>query len=319
MTRPFANGPRSLIGDLDRLAVLEVGDAGARAERQRRMRGGERVLIVDRAAARRLAVEARAVPRGDAASAGAPASARPRRDCSRASSASRRARARRHARTRAAALPPHSTTSCARATLASRRGADKQFPLTRLGVYLLARPMVTNRLPVRSAQRREHLAPASSRPTEAIARPAARTGKGKRHVRPLQVEHDQAQEGAQGLQARQDLHQADQGDHGRGAHGRRRHQRQPAPAHGGHDGASAEHAERQHRPRHQEGHRRARGRDLRGGAVRGLRPGRRRDHALRSSPTTATAPSPRSATSSASTAATSARPAASAGCSRRRA
>ena len=37
-----------------------------------------------------------------------------------------------------------------------------------------------------------------------------------------------------------------------------------------------EHARRQHQPRHQEGHGRARGRDLRGPHARGLRPGRRR-------------------------------------------
>ena len=77
--------------------------------------------------------------------------------------------------------------------------------------------------------------------------------------------------------------------------------------------------ERQHRPRHQEGHRRARGQRLRGADLRGIRPGRRRDLHRGHHRQRRTAPSPRSATPSAGTAATSARPIRWPGCSTARA
>ena len=82
----------------------------------------------------------------------------------------------------------------------------------------------------------------------------------------------------------------------------------------------ASHAQGQHRAGHRQGHRRRLGRRrLRGGDLRGLRPGRRRRCSWRRSPTTATARAPRCAMRSPRAAATWASPARWPGSSRRRA
>ena len=108
MTRPGQNGPRSLIADDDAAPGGDAGHASVARDRQRRVRGGHRVHVVDLAAGGALAVELAAVParepalaelRARSARARTPCRRR-RRDCSRTGSAARRAAARPGSRSR---------------------------------------------------------------------------------------------------------------------------------------------------------------------------------------------------------------------------
>ena len=223
----FREGAAVVDADVDRRAVVEIGDARARAERQRRMRGGETVLIVDLAAAGR---RGRGIPGRTTTRrrfAGAPASGGRRRG--RSPPSLRRARSRR-ARPRVGrrAPPlrhPHRAHHLIRdpcgaiyATAAPRRqvrvgtGARRLLAASRRGNTRVTRPT-----------RDGAAAALGPRPSErdSARRRRQRTGKGNRmsgHSKWSTIKHKKAR---QGRQARQDLHQAHQGDHGRRAHGRR--------------------------------------------------------------------------------------------------
>ena len=104
-------------------------------------------------------------------------------------------------------------------------------------------------------------------------------------------------------QARQAVEQAEPGHHHRGPPRRRRPEHEPQAALRHRQGPRSQHAQGQHRTRHQARHRRDRGRQLRGNHLRGLSAPAASPSSSTSSPTTATAPPARSARSSSAAAA----------------